>query len=325
MGQRKTRGRDISGCVVVDKPAGQSSNAIVQQVKRIFNARKAGHTGSLDPLATGVLPVCLGESTKFCGYLLDADKTYITTARMGVCTTTGDSEGEVTKTAPADITAADIEQVLPEFTGLIRQVPPMYSALKYQGEPLYKLARAGITVERTAREITVHSFRLRAWNAPYAEFFVHCSKGTYIRTLVEDTGLCLGCGAHVTALRRLKAGPFTAEEAVTPEMLMYRAEQDAAYPDSLLRPVDAMLSALPQLHVPEPVAERLQQGQTVSVPVSYPQGTLVRLYCQDTFKGTVEVLPGDRIAPKRLLRAYEQESLDTPVKNTPARMCESGV
>lgn len=217
--RRRSRGRPVNGIVVVDKLKGASSNEVLQRVKRIFGAAKAGHTGSLDPLATGVLPVCLGEATKFSQFLLDSDKSYRTSVRLGIKTTTGDAEGEVVEQRPVQITRSDIEAVLVDFQGEIEQVPSMYSALKYKGQPLYKLAREGIEVERPARRVSIYRIELLEFSGDHCVLDVDCSKGTYIRTLAEDIGERLGCLAHVAELRRLKAGPYDQQEAYSLEAL----------------------------------------------------------------------------------------------------------
>lgn len=216
---RRSRGRPVDGIIVVDKVFGASSNEVLQRVKRIFNAAKAGHTGSLDPLATGVLPICLGEATKFSQYLLDSDKSYRTTMKMGVRTTTGDREGEVVDERPVAVTRSDLEAVLQRFRGEIDQIPSMYSALKHNGKPLYEYAREGIEVERPSRTITIHRLELMDFEGDECVLEVDCSKGTYIRTLVEDIGEALGCLGHVAELKRLKAGPYTEHQAYSLEEL----------------------------------------------------------------------------------------------------------
>lgn len=216
---RRPRGRAIDGIIVVDKEYGASSNEVLQKVKRIFNAAKAGHTGSLDPLATGVLPICLGEATKFSQYLLDSDKSYRTTMKMGVRTTTGDREGEIVDERPVTVTRGDVEAILDRFRGEVQQVPSMFSALKHNGRPLYEYAREGIEVERPTRTITVYRLELLDFNGDECVLEVDCSKGTYIRTLVEDIGEALSCLGHVAELRRLKAGPYTEHESYSLEEL----------------------------------------------------------------------------------------------------------
>lgn len=212
-GRRVNRGRPVDGIIVVDKVYGASSNEVLQRVKRLFNAAKAGHTGSLDPLATGVLPICFGEATKFSQYLLDSDKSYRTTMKMGVKTTTGDREGGVVEERPVAVTRSDVEAILQQFRGDIQQIPSMFSALKHNGRPLYEYAREGIEIERPSRTITIHRLELLDFNGDECVFEVDCTKGTYIRTLIEDIGEVLGCLGHVAELKRLKAGPYTEHQA----------------------------------------------------------------------------------------------------------------
>ena len=215
MAQVKRIRRKVDGVLILDKPRGMSSNAALQKVRWLLNAEKAGHTGSLDPLATGVLPLCFGEATKFSQYLLDADKGYETVMQLGVTTTTGDAEGEVVEQRPVEVGEAQLLEALEGFRGAISQIPPMYSALKRDGQPLYKLARAGEVVEREARSVTIARLELAAFEGDRPRLQVACSKGTYIRTLVEDIGQVLGCGAHVAELRRTQVGPFSLAQAVS--------------------------------------------------------------------------------------------------------------
>ena len=288
---------------MLDKPPGMTSNAALQHVKRLFQADKAGHTGALDPLATGVLPVCLGQATKLSGYLLDADKRYVVRAAVGACTTTGDAEGGITRRSDAAaLTRAQLEAALPAFTGAIRQRPPMYSALKRDGKPLYELARAGIEVERAERPVTIEALRLTAFeNGPGGAAFeldVRCSKGTYIRTLVEDLAAAVGQCAHVAALRRVAAGPFTEADLVAPQALERAAAGGPAALDGLLLPPLAGLAAWPRVAVDEKLALRLARGQAVEaadgppglVAVTGPDGTLL---------GIAERAAGGGLAPRR--------------------------
>ena len=212
MSKPRKRGRDIHGVFLLDKPQGMSSNDIMQKVKRIFQANKAGHTGALDPLATGMLPICLGEATKFSQFLLDADKRYLVTAKLGERTDTSDAEGQIVETREVKVKTPEILTALEQFRGDILQVPTMFSALKHNGKPLYEYARQGITVEREARPITIFELNFIEYNAPYLTLEVHCSKGTYIRTLVDDLGEALGCGAHVTMLRRTAVADYPTEK-----------------------------------------------------------------------------------------------------------------
>ena len=258
------RGRPVDGIIVVDKVYGASSNEVLQRVKRLYNAAKAGHTGSLDPLATGVLPICLGEATKFSQYLLDSDKSYRTTMKMGVRTTTGDREGSVVEERQVTVSRADVEGVLTRFRGDIQQVPSMYSALKYNGRPLYEYAREGIEVERPARTITIHRLELLDFNGDECVFEVDCTKGTYIRTLIEDIGDALGCLGHVSELKRLKAGPYTEHQAYSlDELARLRDEARDAGLDEQQQAEFAELSALVQ----ESGREQLDGDQTERLKV----------------------------------------------------------
>ncbi len=252
MGRRgRARGRPISGILLLDKPLGLSSNHALQRVKRLYDARKAGHTGSLDPLADGMLPVCFGDATKLSAFLLDADKHYWFRVRLGVSTATGDAEGEILQTHPTKgVDAEQIEGVLARFSGEIEQLPPMYSALKHKGKRLYELAREGVEVEREPRRVKIHSLKLVcADHLPEFELEVHCSKGTYVRTLAEDIGDALGVGAHVTALRRTGVGPYTGQQMYSMEMLERAAEQGQEALDRLLLPIDTALSDWPVVRV----------------------------------------------------------------------------
>ncbi|SRR5690625_2455330 len=307
---RKPRGRAINGLLILDKPAGVTSNRALQQVKRIFNAAKAGHSGSLDPFATGVLPICLGEATKFTQFLLDADKGYRCTVRFGVATATGDIDGEVTaRTDTSGLTAETVEAALDAFRGDILQVPSMYSALKHQGKPLYELARAGVEVERKARPVTVHELVMQAFRPgaeAEADFAIHCTKGTYVRTIAEDLGAALGCGAHVTVLRRSLAYPFTLAQAITMEQLQtLRDAEDFAGLDALLLPMDAAAADLAEVELTSDMAWYLRNGQPVMAPQIYrcaAEGDIVRIFTEEReFLGVGEVLDDGRVAPRRLV------------------------
>lgn len=302
MGRRRPGGREVNGILLLDKAAGETSNHALQRVKRLYHARKAGHTGSLDPLATGLLPVCFGNATKVSAFLLDADKRYWVRVRLGVTTTTGDAEGEVLSTRSADgVTEADVRRVLEGFRGRIEQVPPMYSAIKHQGERLYKLAREGIEVEREPRAVTIHSLELCACELPDLELEVHCSKGTYVRTLAEDIGEALGCGAHVTALRRTGVGPFDAAGMVDMETLEEVAAVGRNALDGLLLPIDGALAGWPEVRLTADSSYYLKQGQAVIVPKAPTEGW-VRLYDERSdFIGMGEILDDGRVAPRRLL------------------------
>jgi tRNA pseudouridine55 synthase len=294
------RNRPITGVLLLDKPAGISSNAALQRAKHIFRAAKAGHTGTLDPLATGLLPICFGEATKFSSFLLDASKVYEATLQLGVRTTTGDSEGEIVERREANIERDAFVQALREFTGIIRQTPPLYSALKRDGRPLYEYARAGIDVPREAREVIVTSIELIAFAAPQAAIRVACGKGTYIRTLAEDIGSGLGCGAHLTALRRTRCADLTIERALGFDSIeaMSEAEREAA-----LLPDDALLLALPRAELGEGDVRFLRQGRALAWPHAAPSES-VRLYARSgTFVGVGTILDGTLRA--RRLRAYD--------------------
>ena len=302
MGRRgRARGRPVSGILLLDKPLGLSSNHALQRVKRLYDARKAGHTGSLDPLADGMLPICFGDATKLSAFLLDADKHYWFRVKLGETTATGDTEGEVLKVRPIDdVTPDQIEQVLQKFVGEIQQLPPMYSALKHKGKRLYELAREGVEVEREPRRVRIHSLALGEVNLPEFELRVHCSKGTYVRTLAEDIGEALGCGAHVTALRRTGVGPYTGFEMYSMEMLEQTAEQGKPAIDRLLLPIDTALSDWPEVRVNADTAFYLKQGQAVLVPRAPTEGW-VRIYEGETFLAVGQVQEDGRIAPKRLM------------------------
>lgn len=304
MAQVKRIRRKVDGIILLDKPKGFSSNAALQKVRWLLNAEKAGHTGSLDPLATGVLPLCFGEATKFSQYLLDADKGYETVMQLGVTTTTADAEGEVLERREVNIAAADIEALLPRFRGDISQIPPMYSALKRDGQPLYKLARAGEVVEREARSVTIARLELLDCTADKASLAVDCSKGTYIRTLVEDIGQLLGCGAHVAELRRVKAGPFGLVQTVSLEELeRVHAEGGNEAVDRFLQPVDSGLEHWPLLSFSEHSSFYWLQGQPVRASDA-PKFGMVRVQDHNgRFIGIGEVSEDGRIAPRRLIRS----------------------
>ena len=298
---RRRRGLPVDGVLLLDKPQGLSSNHALQRVRRLLQAQKAGHTGTLDPMATGLLPVCLGEATKFSAQLLEADKTYRTRVQLGVVTDTGDAEGEVVERHPvAPLSVTEIEHVLERFRGEIEQTPPMYSALKHQGRKLYELAREGKTVERAVRRVTVYDARLLAVEGTAFELEVRVSKGTYIRTLAEDIGRALGCGAHITALRRLATGPFGAEGMLTIDRL--EALPDQAAREAALLPVDVLVAHLPRLALDEAARQRIMQGQPVRLDVNdIAIGELARLYSAETFIGLGVVSGPQEVAPKRLL------------------------
>lgn len=304
MGRRRTNGRDISGILLLDKPAGITSNRALQIVKRVYKANKAGHTGNLDPLATGLLPICLGEATKVSGYLLDSDKRYLASCTLGIKTNTADAEGEVIETRPVENYSEEmIQSVLNQFIGEIEQIPPMHSALKVNGQPLYKLAHKGEVIERKPRKVTIYEIRFIRLENGILELDVLCSKGTYIRTLAEDIGERLGCGAHISALRRSLSGPFQLENAVTLAGLEHLAEDSLDQIDSfLLRPEEALLD-WPEVSLSEHSTHYVQQGQAVQVPKAPTQG-LVRLHGQNgQFIGVGQVMDDGKVAPKRLIRS----------------------
>jgi tRNA pseudouridine55 synthase len=306
LARRKNKGRNISGVLLLDKPSGSSSNHALQKVKRLFGAAKAGHTGSLDPLATGMLPICLGEATKISAFLLDSDKRYLLQCQLGVTTTTGDAEGEVLDSWDVSaISEKDVKSVLPKFIGEIEQVPPMYSALKHNGERLYKLARQGIEVERKARKIMIYNIDFISLQRDDAdrlilELEVSCSKGTYVRTLVEDIASELDCGAHITSLRRLSVGPYS-DEMVTIEQLTELAEQGFDALDECLKPVDSGVADWPDVHLSTDAAFYVRQGQPVMVPQAPTEGW-VRIYDQNHFLGIGEIQDDGLVAPRRMIR-----------------------
>ncbi len=309
MGRRRgPKGRPVNGILLLDKPAGITSNDALQKVKRIYFAEKAGHTGALDPLATGMLPICLGEATKFSQYLLDSDKRYVVTAKLGVRTTTSDSDGEVVSERPLTFANGDLIEALDKFRGDIMQIPSMYSALKYQGQPLYKYAREGIEVPREARPITVYELKLLSFEGDELVMEVHCSKGTYIRTIVDDLGELLECGAHVTQLRRTQVSNYPYERMLTLEQLeciLEQARNDDVAPreelDPLLLPMDSAVADLPEVNMLDVMGGYVLHGQAVQIPGAPSQG-LVRMTVGEerTFIGVGEINEDGLVAPKRL-------------------------
>ena len=306
MSKPRKRGRDIHGVFLLDKPQGMSSNDIMQKVKRIFQANKAGHTGALDPLATGMLPICLGEGTKFSQFLLDADKRYLVTAKLGERTDTSDAEGQIVETRDVKVKTPEILTALEQFRGDILQVPTMFSALKYNGKPLYEYARQGITVEREARPITIFELNFIEYNAPYLTLEVHCSKGTYIRTLVDDLGEALGCGAHVTMLRRTAVADYPTEKMLDWHALQSLAEpQDLSLLDALLLPMDTAVAKLPALTLNESQTQGIGFGQRIKFDnLNRLQGQ-VRLFSHENrFLGVAVIDENNVIRPQRLV-VYE--------------------
>lgn len=306
---RRSKGRFIDGIVLLDKDTGMSSNFALQRVKRFFNANKAGHTGALDPLATGMLPVCLGEATKFSQHLLDADKRYLVTAKLGLRTDTSDSDGEVVQTRALNFTQAQLDVALEFFRGTTMQVPSMYSALKYQGQPLYKYAREGIEVPREARPITVFELNFIKLEGDELTLDIHCSKGTYIRTIVDDLGEMLGCGAHVIMLRRTQVADYPYDKMVSLaelEALVNKAqEQDIPVGellDSLLLPMDTAVANFPEINLPQSMLYYVMQGQAVQAAGLKPD-ELVRITIGDErrFVGIGIMNDDGLLAPKRLI------------------------
>lgn len=293
--------RAVNGLLLLDKPVGVTSNQALQRAKRMYRARKAGHTGSLDPLASGMLPLCFGQATKLSAYLLDANKTYRVTARFGARTDTADAEGQVIETSRVtELGRAQLETALERFRGDIMQVPPMYSALKKDGKRLYELARAGQEVERAARPVTIHSLEIDHWDPAEPVLNVRCSKGTYVRTLVEDIAAAAGTLGHVAALRRLAVEPFPETGLVTMNDLEQAAEEGPDALDALLRPLDDAVPDWPEVALNRDQAYYLSQGQPVHAQVAGLTG-LVRVYGADRrFLGLGEVTPDGRLAPKRL-------------------------
>lgn len=301
MGRRNKKGRDITGIIIIDKPTGRSSNHVLQQVKRLFNANKAGHTGSLDPLATGVLPVCLGEATKVSSYLLDADKQYHVTCQLGAVTDSGDSDGTVISTSIIpEFTEQDLLAILPSFTGELDQVPPMFSALKHQGQPLYKLARQGIEIERKSRRITIYDIKLLAITADSFTLDVRCSKGTYIRTLAEDISHILGSGGHVTMLRRVAAAGYMEQQALTIEQLIASAENGLPSLDESLLPSEDALPDWPSVVLADYMVDAIRQGQAVKVEQTFESANVRLFDPQQQFIGLADMTESGNIQPKRV-------------------------
>ena len=312
MSRPRRRGRDVHGVLLLDKQQGASSNDVLQKVKRLYNANRAGHTGALDPLATGMLPICLGEATKFSQYLLDSDKRYRVIARLGQRTDTSDADGQVVEKRPVTFTATELASALESFRGYTQQIPSMYSALKYQGKKLYEYARQGIEVPREARPITVYELLFIRHEGDELELEIHCSKGTYIRTIIDDLGEKLGCGAHVIYLRRLAVSRYPIERMVTLEQLqalVQQAEQQdvpaAELLDPLLMPMDSPASDFPVVNIPTVVAAYFKNGQPVRASTTPAEG-LVRVTEgeEGKFIGMGEIDDQGRVAPRRLVVEY---------------------
>ncbi len=290
--------KNISGVLLLDKPLGYSSNQALQKIKLLYQAAKAGHTGTLDPLATGLLPLCFGEATKFAHFLTDADKVYIATVKFGITTNTGDAEGQVLSVKDVNISKMQLEQVCSQFLGVISQVPPMYSALKHEGKAMYEYARAGVEIERAARAVTIHNIEINAFDRDVATITVKCSKGTYIRTLAEDIGAQIGCGAHLIGLRRTATANYHINQAITIEQFEAMSEAQRAL---LLMPADSAIADLPAITLDVDSAFYLQQGQAILHSGNIPEG-LIRLYNeQGEFLGLGEQQSDGKIAPKRLI------------------------
>jgi tRNA pseudouridine55 synthase len=300
--------RDVSGILLLNKPLGLSSNTALQRARYLFRAKKAGHTGSLDPQATGVLPLCFGEATKVSGYLLNSDKRYITTVQLGQTTTTGDTEGEILTSIPVtEISDKTLQHILDQFTGDIVQIPPMYSALKHNGTPLYKLARQGIEIKRKQRDITIYTLTLLQRTIDTLILDIHCSKGTYIRTLAQDIGDALGFGAHITSLQRTEVSPFNCSITYSLDTLQQLSEEDSQTPnpkklDTLLLPIDSALIHYPKIILNDEESNRVKTGLKVARD-DIPNASLIRLYQQsDQFIGIGRLSSDNLLAPKRMMR-----------------------
>ena len=295
----KSGRRRVNGVLFIDKPAGITSNGVLGALKRLYNADKAGHTGTLDPFATGLLPVALGEATKFSGHLLDSDKTYLATMRLGVMTDTGDLDGAVLETRAVSVTEDQLRETIAKFCGEIDQVPPMHSALKRDGKPLYEYAREGITLERASRRVTIHALDLLGFNGTSADFRVACTKGTYVRTLAEDIGAALGCGAHLTALRRERTGPFVISSAITLAAIESTLVEQR---DALLLPLDALIQHLPRIDADAAATARLRLGQKLSMhSLGVAADGLYRVYDQTgALTGLVQAALG-AVSPERIV------------------------
>ena len=298
--------RQLDGVLLFDKPLELSSNDALQKVRRLFQAEKAGHTGTLDPLATGLLPICFGEATKFSVALLDADKTYRALLRLGQTTTTGDAEGEIIAEHPVEVKQSDVDAVLAKFRGEIQQLPPMHSALKHQGKPLYEYIRKGETIERELRNVVIHELLMNAFSGNEMDITVRCSKGTYIRTLAEDIGAALGCGAHLIGLRRIAIAHFDLNDGYTLTQLtaMIDAERDAC-----VMPLESLMPDMPKLQLDAVQIKRLAQGQRLALDTGLPDGK-VSLYGPQGFIG-VGLLQGRRLAPDRLLSDVAKQAAQT--------------
>ncbi len=298
---RAKKGRNINGVLLLDKITDASSNAVLQRVKRLFNANKAGHTGALDPLATGMLPICLGEATKFSQFLLDSDKRYVVTAKLGERTDTSDSDGTVVETRDIAVNLDAILASLACFRGDIMQVPTMFSALKHNGKPLYEYARAGITIEREARPITIFELKFISYEAPFLTLEVHCSKGTYVRTLVDDLGETLGCGAHVTMLRRLEVAHYPKEKMITLADLEILAEQGFEKIDALLLPMDSPVANLNSITLNNEQSYDISFGRAVKIDQQFANNEFVRIFNQDNLFLGIGTVINNKLQPKKMV------------------------
>ncbi|HEB56515.1 MAG TPA: tRNA pseudouridine(55) synthase TruB [Gammaproteobacteria bacterium] len=303
--RRRNKGRNISGIFLLDKPVGMTSNAALQRVKRLFNANKAGHTGNLDPMASGLLPICLGEATKVSGFLLDSDKHYTGTCKLGERTDSGDADGVVVQTRLVeDYSETRILEIFSHFKGEISQIPPMHSAIKVNGQPLYKLAHQGIEIERKPRQVEIFSLELLRQAGDELDIDVHCSKGTYIRTLVQDIGEELGCGAHLTALRRIAAGPFSIENGCTTLTELEKLAEDGfAAMDARLLLMESALADWPQVKLTRDSTYYLRQGQAVQVAKAPTRGWVCLFADDNRFLGVGQILGDGRVAPRRLINS----------------------
>ncbi|HEX5338122.1 MAG TPA: tRNA pseudouridine(55) synthase TruB [Gallionella sp.] len=295
--------RPLDGVLLFDKPLELSSNTALQKVRRLFQAEKAGHTGTLDPLATGLLPVCFGEATKFSTALLDADKTYRAVLRLGKTTTTGDAEGEILEERPVSVGQVDVDAALAKFRGAIKQLPPMHSALKHQGKPLYEYIRKGETIERELRDVVIHELVLNRFAGNEMDITVRCSKGTYVRTLAEDIGAALGCGAHLIALRRTAIAHFDLANGYSLQQL---EEMTAEQRDACVLPLESLMPDMPRLQLDAVQIKRMAQGQRLGLDTGLPDGK-IGLYGPQGFVG-VGLLQGRRLAPDRLLSSVAKQA-----------------
>jgi tRNA pseudouridine55 synthase len=305
--QRKLPKFDIDGVLLLDKACGVSSNQALQQVRRLYQAKKAGHTGVLDPLATGLLPVCFGQATKFAQYLLDADKSYIATLKLGEATTTGDAEGDIIQTAPVECPQSDFEKIIKNFIGTINQTPPMYSALKHLGKPLYEYARQGIEIERKSREIVIYDISLISFSCPHVQISVKCSKGTYIRTLAEDIAQAAGTVAHLTALSRTSTAGFSLSNALNYEELQAITAEERLHK---LLPCDILVAHFPKVLLDDAQTKCLKQGQVVQTDIKHDKMEKFRVYSmKNEFVGMGEIDQDGLLKALRLINTASDETV----------------